>query len=370
MDNMAESTKIIAEKRLSITRENELLQSFVRINVDDHDNPAEEVEGEKEDAKNVEESDTRKKQVISFDTSKKLSKEFTQDSKKKLRRKRRRVGPRYEEIYCDKDRAAAVNMGSKDIKQSLKLKRKQDRSRALQIPEEAEPGNYLALGNYEMGRGDFQIAVDFISKALELNPTEKSALVARSKCYILLGQPKNALQDAELALQIDKNFIKAIYQKAEALYYLGDFELGLMFYHRGLHVRPDHEGFKLGVHKAQKAIENAIGTISKVKGAGKKVETTSNISIEETRNISPESKTSDKSSTPTTGKVTKTARKSRLLRELEADKEYLDNLLHNPNIKCKYKENNNTVEKCIKETVEYLNERQEFWRQQLPPNLK
>lgn len=33
-----------------------------------------------------------------------------------------------------------------------------------------------------------------------------------------------------------------------------------MYYHRGLHVRPDHEGFKLGVHKAQKAIENAIGS--------------------------------------------------------------------------------------------------------------
>lgn len=100
----------------------------------------------------------------------------------------------------------------------------------------------------------------YIFQALELNPSEKNALVARSKCYILLGQPKKALQDAELALQIDKNFIKAIYQKAEALYYLGDFELSLMYYHRGLHVRPDHEGFKLGVHKAQKAIENAIGS--------------------------------------------------------------------------------------------------------------
>lgn len=75
-----------------------------------------------------------------------------------------------------------------------------------------------------------------------------------------MGQPKKALQDAELALEIDKNFLKAIYQKAEALYYLGDFELSLMYYHRGLHVRPDHEGFKLGVHKAQKAIENAIGS--------------------------------------------------------------------------------------------------------------
>lgn len=54
--------------------------------------------------------------------------------------------------------------------------------------------------------------------------------------------------------------MKAIYQKAEALYYLGDFEHSLVFFHRGLHIRPDHEKFKLGVHKAQKAIENAIGS--------------------------------------------------------------------------------------------------------------
>lgn len=89
---------------------------------------------------------------------------------------------------------------------------------------------------------------------------EKNALVARSKCYILLGQPKNGLKDAEAALAIDKSFIKAIFQKAESLYYLGDFEHSLMYYHRGLRLRPDHEGFKLGVHKAQKAIENAIGS--------------------------------------------------------------------------------------------------------------
>ena len=65
-----------------------------------------------------------------------------------LGRKKRRKPIRQEEIYCDKDRAAAVNMGSKDIKQSLKLKRKHDRSKILQIPEEAEPSTFLALGRY------------------------------------------------------------------------------------------------------------------------------------------------------------------------------------------------------------------------------
>lgn len=102
---------------------------------------------------------------------------------------------------------------------------------------------------------------------MELNPVDKNSLVARSKCYILLAQPEQGLRDAETALSIDKNFIKGIYQKAESLYYLGDFEHSLMYYHRGLRMRPEHEGFKMGVHKAQKAIENAIGSSVLLPGA-------------------------------------------------------------------------------------------------------
>lgn len=91
-------------------------------------------------------------------------------SRKKGRRRKKRV-PRCEELYTDKDRAAAVNMGSRDIKQSLSLKLKQDRSKALQIPEEADPGTFLALGVHEMKCGDVKIARQFLDKVntLEFN---------------------------------------------------------------------------------------------------------------------------------------------------------------------------------------------------------
>lgn len=81
-----------------------------------------------------------------------------------------------------------------------------------------------------------------------------------------MGQTKLALADAEDALTIDKSYIRAIYQKAETLYNLGEFEHSLVYYHRGLRTRPDLEGFWLGIHKAQQAIENAIGT-SMIKNA-------------------------------------------------------------------------------------------------------
>lgn len=50
-----------------------------------------------------------------------------------------------------------------------------------------------------------------VLQALELNPGDKNGLVARSKCYLLLGEPLLALQDAETALHSDKTFIRGKY---------------------------------------------------------------------------------------------------------------------------------------------------------------
>lgn len=83
-------------------------------------------------------------------------------------------------------------------------------------------------------------------QALEMNNNDQNALVARSRCFLQLGEPGKALQDAETALVLDKNNIRAIYQKAEALYYLGQFEHSLMFFHRGLRLRPELASFRLG----------------------------------------------------------------------------------------------------------------------------
>lgn len=41
---------------------------------------------------------------------------------------------------------------------------------------------------------------------------------------------------------------------------MGDFEHSLMYYHRGLRLRPELAVFRLGVQKAQEAIENTIGS--------------------------------------------------------------------------------------------------------------
>ncbi|KAI5742616.1 tetratricopeptide repeat protein 25 [Diaphorina citri] len=288
-----------------------------------------------------------------------------------------------EEVYTDKDRAAAVNMGTRDIKHSLKLKRRQDRTLALQMPEEADPSTLLALGCHELRNGDVNVAINFVKKALELNPTDKNALVARSKCYLLLGESQKALEDAETALENDKGFIRAIFQKAEALYHLGDFEHSLMYYHRGLKIRPELEEFRLGVQKAQEAIENTIGKIgapidsapSSSGGTLDKTPSPSGGAISpEDQSRTPDTAKSSSQSGSETKQKNKAAMEKRqdskkisrlLLGELHRDKEYLENLLKNPNIRSPHnQESSDFIIAQAEEGIKFLINRQEFWRQQ------
>jgi len=46
------------------------------------------------------------------------------------------------------------------------------------------------------------------AQALELTPGDKNALVSRSRCRLLLGDTKGALDDAEEALSNDKQCVK------------------------------------------------------------------------------------------------------------------------------------------------------------------
>lgn len=197
-----------------------------------------------------------------------------------------------------------------------------------------------------------------------MNPSDQNALVARSKCYLLLGDPSKGLQDAETALTNDKNNIRAIYQKAEALYFLGQFELSLMFFHRGLRLRPELNSFRLGVQKTQEAIEKTIGGfVSEKQSSSTKANSTKTKRSPSMPTIqeNPRPKTSARST-----KVNLEKREARkLLGELCVDKEYLENLLKHPNLR-RADTGTEQVSSLVNDAVKFLNTRQEFWRQQRP----
>lgn len=120
--------------------------------------------------------------------------------------------------------------------------------------------SHFAEGDILAKQADYKKAVEAYSRALNQRPTDKPCLVARAKCYLQLGNPDAALQDAETALREDKEFVKAMLQKAEALYAKGDFEMALVFFHRGNRLRPELDDFRLGIQKAREAIGNSIGS--------------------------------------------------------------------------------------------------------------
>jgi hypothetical protein len=48
----------------------------------------------------------------------------------------------------------------------------------------------------------------FFVEALILKPEDKNCFVARSRCYLKMGDTDNALSDAETSLKEDKEFFK------------------------------------------------------------------------------------------------------------------------------------------------------------------
>lgn len=118
---------------------------------------------------------------------------------------------------------------------------------------------YLAEGDKLFIEGYYEKALSYYNQALELESENKTGLVARSKCHLALGDRKTALEDAEASLAEKKNFVKGVYQKAEVLYSMGEFEFALVYYERGHKLRPELAEFRLGIQKAKEAIENSVG---------------------------------------------------------------------------------------------------------------
>lgn len=158
-----DNAKIQARSILGPTKDAEFLQSFVRVGIGDEEEeaPIPKASISKRappSAKSHDEIEEEKEAVIDRKVTIKPRKK---SAKRKQKRERRR---REEELYTDKDRAAAVVMGSKDIKQSLNMKDKAERSSALHLPEEADAGTLLALARAEMMRERYRTALSFVDK--------------------------------------------------------------------------------------------------------------------------------------------------------------------------------------------------------------
>ncbi|XP_031456489.1 tetratricopeptide repeat protein 25 [Phasianus colchicus] len=229
------------------------------------------------------------------------------------------------------------------------------------------PG-FMSQGALLYRRGEYGKALACFNNALQLRAADKHGLVARSRCYLRLGDLQNSLKDAEASLQNDKTFSEGLYQKAETLYTMGDFEFALVFYHRGGELRPELQKFRLGIQKSHEAIINCIGSPSSVKLKNK--EDLCFISRQ------AESKKADQKLQIKLTKDQKCTKKQeparnqkterQLLGELYADKAYLEKLLKDEDLMKSVTKQGVKVEDVVLGGIAYLDTRAEFWQQQKP----
>lgn len=149
----------------------------------------------------------------------------------------------------------------------------------------------------------------------------------------------------------DKLNTRAIYQKAEALYFLGQFELSLMFFHRGQRLRPELNNFRLGVQKTQEAIEKTITGEDKQMRKPRAMQTKLTKAKLPINTVNGVRESIDK----------RECRK--LLGEMCLDKEYLEQLLRHPSL-VRADTGTENVSRIAYDAVRFLHMRQEFWRQQ------
>ncbi|XP_061760979.1 outer dynein arm-docking complex subunit 4 [Nerophis ophidion] len=214
----------------------------------------------------------------------------------------------------------------------------------------------VADGDWLLLKGECEKAVDSYTTALTLKPDDKNCFVGRSKCYLKMGQYDKALKDAEASLQEDKAFFEGLYQKAEALYCMGEFEYALVFYHRGLKLRPQFQEFQVGVQKAQEAIENSVSVpVHVIKHK---------IIHGDSSKIQKDVKNTTTAKQPQTSK-TKKATKN-YLGEFYEDRKYLEKLLKDEDLVKGRTRRGEHLQDVIQSCLTYLDDCAEFWNQQKP----
>ncbi|XP_068192860.1 outer dynein arm-docking complex subunit 4 [Antennarius striatus] len=224
----------------------------------------------------------------------------------------------------------------------------------------------VANGDWLYLKGEHKKAIENYSSALTLKPGDRTCFVGRSKCYLKMGQAGDALEDAEASLKEDTTFFEGLYQKAEALYHMGEFEFALVFYHRGQKLRPQVQEFRLGIQKAQEAIESSVGRPSSVK---LKIKGDLSFLQKDEERAQPitaiQHLTKEKQQQPQKIPKKKMTTKQ-LLGEFYSDKKYLENLLKDENLVKGKTKGGEPLRDVIHGCLTYLDTCMELWSQEKP----
>jgi tetratricopeptide (TPR) repeat protein len=84
---------------------------------------------------------------------------------------------------------------------------------------------YKDCGNYQFKQKSYAEAIEFYTKAIECDPTSHIYFANRAQCQLFEQRYGACEADCTLAIQLDKNYLKAYYRRALARIELGKIEL-------------------------------------------------------------------------------------------------------------------------------------------------
>lgn len=119
----------------------------------------------------------------------------------------------------------------------------------------AEAERLKSDGNDQMKVENFSAAVEFYSKAIQINPENAVYYCNRAAAYSKLGNYAGAVQDCELAIGIDPNYSKAYGRMGLALASLNKHTEAVSYYKKALELDPENETYKSNLKIAEQKIK-------------------------------------------------------------------------------------------------------------------
>nr|KAF6402419.1 small glutamine rich tetratricopeptide repeat containing alpha [Rousettus aegyptiacus] len=123
--------------------------------------------------------------------------------------------------------------------------------------DSAEAERLKTEGNEQMKVENFEAAVHFYGKAIELNPANAVYFCNRAAAYSKLGNYAGAVQDCERAICIDPAYSKAYGRMGLALSSLSKHTEAVVYYKKALELDPDNETYKSNLRIAELKLREA-----------------------------------------------------------------------------------------------------------------
>ncbi|KAM3938906.1 small glutamine-rich tetratricopeptide repeat-containing protein alpha isoform 1-T2 [Leptodactylus fuscus] len=119
----------------------------------------------------------------------------------------------------------------------------------------AEAEQLKTEGNEQMKLENFESAVSFYSKAINLNPRNAVYFCNRAAAYSKIGNYAGAVRDCEEAISIDPSYSKAYGRMGLALSSLNKHSEAVGFYKRALELDPDNDTYKSNLKIAEQKMK-------------------------------------------------------------------------------------------------------------------